>query len=156
MFARDADTGMAKWAYQFTPHDQWDYDGVNENVLLDVHVRTASRARRWCTSTATPSPTLIDRTTGEVLQATPFAYQNWSKGIDLKTGMPIVDPEMQPKPGVKLPNVCPPDIGGKDWQPSAFSPRTGLRLRRHLQHLHGPDRPPAVATSRARRTTAWR
>jgi alcohol dehydrogenase (cytochrome c) len=68
----------------------------------------------------------MDRTTGEVLTAQPFAYQNWSKGIDLKTGMPVVVPEMQPKPNVKLPNVCPPDIGGKDWQPSAFSPRTGL------------------------------
>jgi len=124
VFARDADTGMAKWAYQFTPHDEWDYDGVNENVLLDI--RWQGQPRKVLVHfDRNAFAYVIDRTTGEVLSATPFAYQNWSKGIDLKTGMPVVNPEMHPKPNVKLANVCPPDIGGKDWQPSAFSPRTG-------------------------------
>jgi lanthanide-dependent methanol dehydrogenase len=125
IFARDADTGMAKWAYQFTPHDEWDYDGVNENILLDITWQGKPR-KALMHFDRNAFAYLIDRTNGEVLQATPFAYQNWSKGIDLKTGMPIVNPAMEPKPNVKLPNVCPPDIGGKDWQPSAFSPRTGL------------------------------
>ncbi len=58
--------------------------------------------------------------------AQPFGNQNWSKGVDIKTGKAIVDPAMQPRPGVKLENVCPTDVGVKDWQPSAFSPRTGL------------------------------
>jgi PQQ-dependent dehydrogenase (methanol/ethanol family) len=125
VFARDADTGMAKWAYQFTPHDQWDYDGVNENVLVDVPWQGQVR-KALVHFDRNAFAYVIDRTTGEVLSAQPFAYQNWSKGIDLKTGRPVVNPEMQPKPNVKLPNVCPPDIGGKDWQPSSFSPRTGL------------------------------
>lgn len=125
VFARDATTGMAKWAYQFTPHDQWDYDGVNENVLIDVTFQ-GQRRKALMHFDRNAFAYLIDRTNGEVLSAVPFAYQNWSKGIDLKTGMPEVVPEMQPKPNVKLPHVCPPDIGGKDWQPSAFSPRTGL------------------------------
>jgi lanthanide-dependent methanol dehydrogenase len=125
IFARDADTGMAKWAYQFTPHDEWDYDGVNENILMDITWQGKPR-KALMHFDRNAYAYLIDRTNGEVLQATPFAYQNWSKGIDLKTGMPIVNPAMEPKPGVKLPDVCPPDIGGKDWQPSAFSPRTGL------------------------------
>ncbi len=125
VFARDADTGMAKWAYQFTPHDQWDYDGVNENILMDITWQGKPR-KVLMHFDRNAYAYLIDRTTGEVLQAQPFAYQNWSKGIDLKTGMPIVNPAMEPKPGVKLPDVCPPDIGGKDWQPSSFSPRTGL------------------------------
>jgi lanthanide-dependent methanol dehydrogenase len=125
MFARDATTGMAKWAYQFTPHDQWDYDGVNENVLMDITFQ--GRPRKVLVHfDRNAFAYTIDRTTGEVLVAAPFAFQNWSTGIDLKTGMPKVVPEMQPKPNVKLSNVCPPDIGGKDWQPSAFSPRTGL------------------------------
>jgi glucose dehydrogenase len=68
----------------------------------------------------------IDRLTGEVLVANQFTTQNWSKGIDLKNGMPIVNPAMQPRPDVKLEHVCPPDLGGKDWEPSAYSPRTGL------------------------------
>ncbi len=125
VFARDATTGMAKWAYQFTPHDQWDYDGVNENLLLDLTFDGKPR-KVLVHFDRNAFAYTIDRTTGEVLSAAPFAYQNWSHGIDLKTGMPKVVAEMQPKPNVKLSNVCPPDIGGKDWQPSAFSPRTGL------------------------------
>jgi alcohol dehydrogenase (cytochrome c) len=125
VFARDADTGMAKWAYQFTPHDQWDYDGVNENILLDIDFNGKPR-KVLVHFDRNAFAYTIDRLTGEVLIASPFAYQNWSRGIDMKTGMPIVVPEMQPKPHVKLENVCPPDIGGKDWQPAAFSPHTGL------------------------------
>ena len=125
IFARDADTGMAKWAYQFTPHDEWDYDGVNENILVDITLQGRQR-RALVHFDRNAFAYVLDRTTGEVLAATPFAYQNWSSGIDLKTGMPRVIPAMEPQPNVKLSNVCPPDIGGKDWQPSAFSPRTGL------------------------------
>jgi PQQ-dependent dehydrogenase (methanol/ethanol family) len=125
VFARDADTGMAKWAYQFTPHDQWDYDGVNENLLVDIAWQGKPR-KALVHFDRNAFAYTMDRATGEVLSAQPFAYQNWSSGIDLKTGMPVVNPAMQPKPNVKLANVCPPDIGGKDWQPSAFSPRTGL------------------------------
>ncbi|MEO7010615.1 MAG: PQQ-dependent dehydrogenase, methanol/ethanol family [Caldimonas sp.] len=125
VFARDADTGMAKWAYQFTPHDQWDYDGVNENVLLDLTFDGKPR-KVLVHFDRNAFAYTIDRTTGEVLSAEPFAHQNWSHGIDLKTGMPKVVAAMQPKPNVRLKDVCPPDIGGKDWQPAAFSPRTGL------------------------------
>jgi PQQ-dependent dehydrogenase (methanol/ethanol family) len=125
VFARDADTGMARWAYQFTPHDQWDYDGVNENMLMDLTIDGKVR-KVLVHFDRNAFAYTIDRATGEVLKATPFAYQNWSNGIDLKTGMPKVNPEMQPQPGIKLKNVCPPDIGGKDWQPSTASPRTGI------------------------------
>src|SRR5665213_629944 len=125
IFARDADTGMARWAYQPTPHDQWDYDAVNENVLMDLQIDGKKRKVLVHFDRNAYAYT-IDRTTGEVLIATPFAYENWSTGFDMKTGMPIVNKDMQPRPGVKLKNVCPPDIGGKDWQPAAASPRTGL------------------------------
>ena len=124
LFARDADTGEAKWAYQFTPHDQWDYDGVNENILMDLPMDGKLR-KVLVHFDRNAFAYTIDRTTGEVLSAQPFAYQNWSSGIDMKTGMPVVIQKMQPKPNVPL-KVCPPDIGGKDWQPSAASPRTGL------------------------------
>ncbi len=125
VFARDPNTGAAKWAYSFTPHDQWDYDGVNENVLLDLTI--AGRPRKVLVQfNRNAYAYTIDRATGEVLVAAPFAYQNWSSGFDMKTGRAIVRPDKEPKPNVKLPDVCPPDIGGKDWQPSAFSPKTGL------------------------------
>jgi len=125
VFARDADTGEARWAYQFTPHDQWDYDGVNENVLVDLTINGKVRKALVHFDRNAYAYT-IDRVTGEVLVAAPFTTQNWSLGIDLSTGMPKVNPAMQPRPGVKLEHVCPPDLGGKDWQPSAYSPRTGL------------------------------
>jgi PQQ-dependent dehydrogenase (methanol/ethanol family) len=125
VWARDADTGMARWAFQFTPHDQWDYDGVNENVLIDIPWKGGSR-KALVQFNRNGFAYTIDRTTGEVLVAAPFGNLNWATGIDLKTGQPIVNPAMQPKPEIKLENACPTDIGVKDWQPSAFSPRTGL------------------------------
>jgi alcohol dehydrogenase (cytochrome c) len=125
IFARNADTGMAKWAFQFTPHDQWDYDATNENVLIDVpiggkvHKALVQFNRNGFAYT-------LDRETGEVLIAKPFGNINWATGIDMKTGQPIINPDKRPKLGVEVPNICPTDIGVKDWQPSAFSPRTGL------------------------------
>jgi alcohol dehydrogenase (cytochrome c) len=125
IFARDADTGMARWAYQTTPHDRWDYDAVNEDILMDLPINGQVRKVLVHLDRNAYGYT-IDRVTGEVLQAAPFAYQNWSTGFDMKTGTPIVDPDKEPHPNVKVVNVCPPDLGGKDWQPSAASPRTGL------------------------------
>ncbi|HEV2594744.1 MAG TPA: PQQ-dependent dehydrogenase, methanol/ethanol family [Sphingomicrobium sp.] len=125
VFARNADNGMAKWAYQYTPHDEWDYDGVNEHMLLNIPWQGQRRDvlvhfdRNGYAYT-------IDRRTGQVLVAAQYAYENWSPGIDMQSGRPIVNPAMEPKPGQTLKRVCPPDIGTKDWQPSAFSPRTGL------------------------------
>lgn len=69
----------------------------------------------------------IDRETGEVLVAEPFGFLNWSSGIDPVTKQPIVvDSKRTSPPGRWVRNICPADIGVKDWQPAAFSPRTGL------------------------------
>jgi len=119
---------MAKWAYQFTPHDQWDYDGVNEDMLLDITWQGKPR-KVLMHFDRNAFAYLIDRTDGEVLSAQPFAYQNWSYGIDLKTGMPKVVPEMQPKPGVKLENVCPPDIGARTGSPRPSRRTPGLSMQ---------------------------
>jgi PQQ-dependent dehydrogenase (methanol/ethanol family) len=125
IFARDADTGMAHWAYQTTPHDEWDYDAVNEDLLMDLPLNGKLRHVLVHFDRNAYAYT-IDRLTGEVLIASPFAYLNWSSGFDMKSGRPIVNKDKEPKPGIKLDNICPPDIGGKDWQPAAASPRTGL------------------------------
>ncbi|WRP17351.1 methanol/ethanol family PQQ-dependent dehydrogenase [Carboxydochorda subterranea] len=125
IFARDPDTGHLKWAYQTTPHDQWDYDGVNEHILVDLKINGRTRKvlvhfdRNGFAYT-------IDRATGEVLVAKPFVHVNWAKGIDLKTGLPIRNPEKSTKQGVNVTNICPSAQGGKDQQPAAYSPRTGL------------------------------
>jgi len=125
MFARDANTGQAKWAYQFTPHDEWDYDGINENVLIDIPWKGARR-KVLVHFNRNGFAYTIDRTNGEVLVAEQFGHQNWASKIDLTTGKPVVDDAAHPIVEKKVENICPPDIGVKNWNPSAFSPRTGL------------------------------
>ena len=125
VFARDADTGEAVWAYQFTPHDQWDYDGVNEMMLLDLPINGTVRHTLVHFDRNTYAY-VLDRATGEVLKADTFAPQNWSSGFDWKTKRPMINPAKTPKVDEEVKNICPPDIGQKDWEPPSYSPRTGL------------------------------
>jgi PQQ-dependent dehydrogenase (methanol/ethanol family) len=125
IFARDPDTGKAKWAYQKTPHDAWDYDGINENVLLDINIRGQMRKVLVNFDRNGFSYTL-DRTTGELLIAEPFVHVNWATGIDLKTGKPIEVPEKRTSSTKNTKDICPSAMGGKNQQPVAYSPRTNL------------------------------
>jgi PQQ-dependent dehydrogenase (methanol/ethanol family) len=133
IFARDADTGMARWADQLNPHDLWDHDEVNESILLDLPVN--GRVTRTLVHVARNGHVyVIDRTTGEILSADPYDTVNAYKGIDLKTGRPIPNEELEPGIGKTVTNICPAAPGGKDWQPTAYSPRTKLIYVPH-QHL---------------------
>jgi lanthanide-dependent methanol dehydrogenase len=69
---------------------------------------------------------VIDRATGQVLSADPFSWINSAKGVDLRTGRLIPNPEKETKAGKTIRDICPTASGAKDWEPSAFSPRTGL------------------------------
>lgn len=124
-FARDPDTGEARWFYQWSPHDLYDHDGVNEHVLVDLPVdgRTRSVLLR---PERNGYMYVLDRATGEVLSATPFAHITTSLGVDLRTGRLIPNPAKVPKTGKVVREICPAAPGAKDWQPSALSPRTGL------------------------------
>jgi PQQ-dependent dehydrogenase (methanol/ethanol family) len=125
VFARNASDGMAKWAFVFTPHNEWDYDGVNENILVDLPINGQTR-KVMVQFNRNGFAYTIDRTTGEVLVAKPFGHENWASGIDPKTAMPIVVPEKHTVPaGRWVRDICPADVGVKDFEPSAFSPRTG-------------------------------
>ncbi|HKP66534.1 MAG TPA: PQQ-dependent dehydrogenase, methanol/ethanol family [Casimicrobiaceae bacterium] len=125
IFARDIDTGAARWFYQTSPHDLYDYDGVNENVLIDLPTANGTRA-----VTVHPDRNgyiyVIDRKSGEVLSATAFGNITTSTGVDLATGRLRYAPDKAPRPGKVILDICPAAPGAKDWQPSAFSPRTGL------------------------------
>ena len=92
IFARNPDTGKAAWAYQKTPHDAWDYDGINENVLVDLNLNGQMR-KVLVNFDRNGFSYVLDRKTGELLQANPFVHVNWAKGVDLKTGKPIEYPE---------------------------------------------------------------
>ena len=130
VFARDPDDGQAVWAYQTDPHDLFDYDGVNESVLVDLPVD--GRLRKVLLRTERNGHVYVmDRATGEVLSATPFVHVNSTLGVDLRTGKPMPNPEKEPKLGQIVRDICPAAPGGKDWQPTAFSPRTGLVYMPH-------------------------
>jgi PQQ-dependent dehydrogenase (methanol/ethanol family) len=125
MFARRPATGEAVWAYQTSPHDLFDHDGVNELVLADLKLgdrvrKIAMRADR------NGLLYVIDRTSGEVLSAAPFGYVNSNRGVDMKTGRLIPVEEKTPRQGVVVRDICPAAPGMKDWQPTSFSPRTNL------------------------------
>src|SRR3982751_4727618 len=82
ILARDADTGEMVWAFQVTPHDMWDYDAVNENILVDLPIKDQTR-KALVHFDRNGFGYTIDRATGEVLLAEPFVPMNWSSGIDL-------------------------------------------------------------------------
>lgn len=125
IFARNADTGYAHWFYQWSPHDLHDYDGVNESILIEMPINGQSR-KVLLHPERNGYVYVMDRATGEVLSADAFARITTSKGVDLKTGRLIYNDEKQPQTGKVVRDIAPASPGAKDWQPSAFSPRTGL------------------------------
>jgi lanthanide-dependent methanol dehydrogenase len=125
IFARDVDSGEAVWFYQLSPHDLFDYDGVNENILLDLPIKGQTR-KVLVHPDRNGYVYVIDRTNGEVLSANIFAPITTSHGVDLKNGELQYVEEKHPIMGKVMRGICPTAPGAKDWQPSAFSPRTGL------------------------------
>lgn len=133
IFARNADTGMASWAYQASPHDLWDHDEINENVLVDLDIGGASR-KALIHPGRNGYMYVIDRTSGEVLSADAYDTVNVYAGVDLDTGRIKPVEAKQPALGKTVENICPAPPGAKDWQPSAWSPKTKLLYVPH-QHL---------------------
>lgn len=126
IFARDPDTGMAKWAYQMTPWDAWDYDGINEHVLIDV-TRDGRPVKALVHFDRNGFVYLLDRTNGTLLSAEKFVSStNWAERIDLKTGRPVEVPSKRTRQGVVTKDICPAAMGAKNQQPVSYSPRTRL------------------------------
>jgi PQQ-dependent dehydrogenase (methanol/ethanol family) len=125
IFARKPETGEAVWAYQMSPHDLFDHDGVNEVVLLDLTIDGQPR-HVLVHPDRNGYMYVLDRQTGEVLSAKPYGYVNAYKGVDLKTGKIQPNEEKSPVTGKVIRDICPAEAGVKDWQPSSFSPRTNL------------------------------
>ena len=128
IFARDPNTGMAKWVYQLTPHDEWDYDAVNENILTEATI--GGRQRKVLVHMDRNGfGYTIDRETGVPLVAEKFdPAVNWAERIDLSTGLPVRVKKYSTNQGTNnnVEGICPASIGTKDQQPAAYSPRTHL------------------------------
>jgi PQQ-dependent dehydrogenase (methanol/ethanol family) len=125
IFARRPGDGQARWYYQYSPHDLHDYDGVNENVLLDIPIKGQQR-KVLVHPDRNGYVYVMDRTNGQVLSAEPFVHITTTEGVDLSTGQLRYNPKKQPRTGEVIREICPTSPGGKDWQPSAWSPRTQL------------------------------
>ncbi|OAM52441.1 methanol dehydrogenase [Methylovorus sp. MM2] len=122
IFARDLDTGMARWGYQMTPHDEWDYDGMNEIILWDAKGKNLATHfdRNGFAYT-------FDRTNGTLLVAEKMnKFANWATSVDLKSGVPNKDPKYSTHQDYNAKGICPSALGVKDEQPAAYSPKTGL------------------------------
>ena len=129
VFARDPDTGEVAWVYQKLPFDEWDYDGVNENVLIDVEIDGEQRKALHIID-RTGFAFLIDRETGVPISIEKIAPEtNWATHYDLETGRPEVVAEFSTfaqGANVNTANICPTAMGAKNMQPSSFSHDTGL------------------------------
>lgn len=134
IMARDPDTGMAKWFYQKTPHDEWDFDGVNENILADQEIDGQMR-KILVNFDRNGFGYTLDRETGELLVAEKYDPQvNWATEVDMNKdsetyGRPLVVAEYSTEQNGEDTNttgVCPAALGSKDQQPASYSPDTGL------------------------------
>jgi alcohol dehydrogenase (cytochrome c) len=120
--ALDADTGKLKWHYQFSPHNEFDWDATQVPVLADVQIQ--GRARKvmlWANRNGMFY--VLDRTDGKFIMGKPFTKVNWLKGFDEK-GRPMLDPAVKPTKEGTL--VYPGNQGGTNWYNPSFSPATGL------------------------------
>lgn len=133
--AIDPDTGKIAWHYQNTPHDGWDFDGVNEFVSFDYKGKDGKIVKAGGKADRNGFFFVNDRTNGKLLNAFPFVNKiTWATGIDLKTGRPNYIEEGRPgdpsadadgKKG-KVVFSAPSFLGGKNQQQMAYSPQTGL------------------------------
>ena len=129
IFARDVDTGMAKWAFQMTPYDEWDFDGINEMILADINVK-GKPTKALVHFDRNGFGYTLDRTNGALLVAEKFdPAVNWATGVDMKTGRPQTVARFSTArngPDVNTKGVCPAALGSKDQQPAAFNPNNGM------------------------------
>jgi alcohol dehydrogenase (cytochrome c) len=120
--ALDPDTGKLKWHYQFSPHDEFDFDAVQVPVLADMQWKGAPRkVMMWANRNGVFY--VIDRTTGQFLLGKPFVEVNWMSGFDEK-GRPMRVPGKVPTPEGTV--IMPGNQGGTNWYSPSFSPKTGL------------------------------
>ncbi|MCL6707921.1 methanol/ethanol family PQQ-dependent dehydrogenase [Pseudomonas sp. R2.Fl] len=135
IFARDADTGMAKWVYQMTPHDEWDFDGVNEMILVDDMQVNGSPRDVLVHFDRNGFAYTLDRATGELLVAKKYdPTVNWATEVVMdpnsdQYGRPQVVAQYSTQQNGEDTNttgVCPAALGTKDQQPATYSPKTGL------------------------------
>ncbi len=128
VLALNPETGKIAWHYQFTPHDAWDYDGVNELVFADLPVQ-GKKTPVIMQANRNGFFYVIDRANGKLVSAKHYVDGvNWASSVDMKTGMPVEAPGNAKRPGMKrkASDICPNLLGGKNWMPMSYDQGTGL------------------------------
>jgi len=123
MLALDADTGKRKWYFQFVPHDAWDWDAMNEAVLVDLKIK-GKKVKALLHGNKNGHFYALDRRTGKFLQSAPMVNVDWGT-VNQKTGEMIVKPGSRPELN-QYANVCPSFFGGKNWAPMSYNPNNGI------------------------------
>ena len=122
ILAVDANTGHLKWYFQTVPNDNWDFDSVQQLMLLDLTIE--GRRRKVLTQAAKNGFFyVLDRASGQFISGAPFVKVNWAKGLN-DSGRPMVNPEAyyDTEPVA----VNPTGGGAHNWAPMSFNPNTGL------------------------------
>jgi alcohol dehydrogenase (cytochrome c) len=116
--ALDPDTGRLRWHFQYTPHDEHDWDANQIQVLADLTI--GGRARKTLiTANRNGFFYVLDRTNGAFIQARPYVTTTWAKDVDAK-GRPIELPNQRPTPeGTR---TCPDLAGGSSFTSPSFDP----------------------------------
>ena len=117
------DTGELVWYYQTTPGDNWDYTSVQPIILADLEIGGAAR-KVLMQAPKNGFFYVLDRATGELISAEPYVAITWATGIDKASGRPIETEQSSYLEKAKL--MLPGPLGGHNWHPMAFSPKTGL------------------------------
>jgi quinohemoprotein ethanol dehydrogenase len=118
-----AKSGEMAWYYQVVPQDQWDFDSTQKMILTDLTIADVSR-KVLLQASKNGFFYVLDRTTGEFISAKNFAYFNWTKGLDPKTGRPSPSAAAEYVNAPKV--IFPSAAGAHSWQPMSFDPETGL------------------------------
>ena len=132
ILAIEPDSGKIKWHYQYTPHDGWDFDGVNEFISFDLKQADGKVVKAGGHADRNGFFYVIDRNNGKLINATPFVNKTtWASKIDLATGRPVYNDDNRPGSPSETEKgksvfSAPSFLGGKNWMPMAYNPNTDL------------------------------
>ena len=132
ILAIEPDSGKIKWHYQYTPHDGWDFDGVNEFISFDLKQTDGKVVKAGGHADRNGFFYVIDRNNGKLINATSFVNQTtWASKIDLATGRPVYNDDNRPGSPSETDKgksvfSAPSFLGGKNWMPMAYNPNTDL------------------------------
>ncbi|WP_423415690.1 PQQ-dependent dehydrogenase, methanol/ethanol family [Hyphomicrobium sp. B1] len=141
IIALKADTGEYVWHYQVTPGEEWDYDAVQQLMQADLKIHGRTR-KVLMQANKNGFFYVLDRKTGKLISANNFIPQTWAKGIDMRTGRPIENPEVRYDQTGKQVTILPGPLGGHSWQAMSYSPKTGFVYipTQEIPWFYGPDK----------------